>query len=198
MRTQWRTKKEPIALHHVAGSSHVHKDWVTLIQTSSWSLHHEFSTWSSENLCFFFFVRQSALCWDTPTYAHIGARSMQTYMYIVYIIRYIYIYVIDIIFGPLKRFTNSSRWSFYIYIYIYIIYLYIYIPMSSDMSSNLEMHLFQLPQLLRSWSKSGDLLLRRGGNSLPERLDLWDTNFMTALKGSKQEQPQVWVIFLGD
>lgn len=127
MRTQWRTKKEPIALHHVAGSSHVHKDWVTLIQTSSWSLHHEFSTWSSENLCFFFFVRQSALCWDTPTYAHIGARSMQTYMYIVYIIRYIYIYVIDIIFGPLKRFTNSSRWSFYIYIYIYIIYLYIYI-----------------------------------------------------------------------
>ena len=98
MRTQWRTKKETIALHHVAGSSHVHKDWVTLIQTSSWSLHHEFSTWCSENLIYvFFFVRQSALCWDTPTYAPIGARSMQTmyisldiYIYYIYI-RYIYI-----------------------------------------------------------------------------------------------------------
>lgn len=70
----------------------------------------------------------------------------------------IYVYII---FGPLKSFTNSSRWAF-----IY--------PCPATTPPNLEMHLFQLPQLLRSWSKSGDFLLRRGGNSLPERLDLWD------------------------
>ena len=68
--------------------------------------------------------------------------------------------------------------------------------MSSDNSPNLEMHLFQLPQLLRSWSKSGDLLLRRGGTHFPKGWTC-DTKFMTALKASKQEQPQVWVFFLG-
>ena len=92
----------------------------------------------------------------------------------------IYVYII---FGPLKSFTNSSRWAF-----IY--------PCPATTPPHLEMHLFQLPQLLRSWSKSGDLLLRRGGNSLPERLDLWD-EFHDSFEWFKTRTTTGLSIFLG-
>ena len=91
-------------------------------------------------ICVFFCETVSALLRHPYICTHRCAFNADIY---VHIIRYIYIYVIGIIFGPLNKFTNVSI----LHIYNLSIYINIYIhtPMSSDMSSNLEMHLFQLP-----------------------------------------------------
>ena len=166
-----------------------HADTNIIVVTAPWIFN--VMQWKFD-LCFFFCETVSALLRHSYICTHRCAFNADN----VYIIRYIYIIyigVIDIIFGPLKSFTNSSRWSFYIYINNLFIHIY---PCPATCPATWRCTSSNSPNSWGPGQSQETFFCAVGGTHFPKGWTC-EANFMTALKASKQEQPQVWVIFWG-